>query len=203
MNRTMALIAGCLLSVTSLGANAQSPAVALQMDSGFYVGAGLGRSEARDFCTIVAGACDAKDMSWNVYAGYQFNRHFALEGGFTNFGQATSSGFSGGVPSKISTDTTAFELVAVGLLPFTDRFSLFGKAGFFRYDSDGTISGGVVAGASDTGTEFTFGLGAEYGFARNLAARLEWQRYLGVGSGLLGLPKADISVLRLGARYKF
>jgi OOP family OmpA-OmpF porin len=203
MNRITALIAGCLSMLAPAAAHAQAPGVPLQMDSGFYVGAGIGRSEARDFCTNLGGACDAKAMTWNLFAGYKFNRHFGVEAAYSDFGKAKTSGFIGGVASSASAETTAAELVAVGFLPLGDQFSLYAKGGFFRYDSDGSAIGGVVDTSSDKGTELTFGLGAEYSATRSLGLRVEWQRYLGVGSGVLTLPKADISVVRLGARYKF
>lgn len=202
MNRTSALLAGGLLTLASYGAQAQTTGVQLRTDPGFYVGAGLGRSEARDFCSI-GGACDSKDMSWNLFAGYQLNRHFAIEIGYSNLGEASSSGFVGGVSTTVVTETTAFELVGVGSVPMTDNFSIYAKLGMFRYDSDGSATGGLAGTSGDKGTEFTFGFGAEYAFARNFAARLEWQRYLEVGSGILGIPKADIGVLRAAARYRF
>lgn len=174
----------------------------LNMDSSFYLGAGIGRSEARNFCTI-GGACDAKDVTWNLFAGYRFHRNVALEAAYTNFGEATTSGFIGGVPSRVTAESTAFEVVAVGLVPLGDNFSLYGKAGFFRYDSDATATGGAVGTSRDKGTELTFGFGAEYSFTSAWAARVEWQRYLDVGSEILNVPKGDISVLRVGARYAF
>lgn len=202
MNRTVALITGCLLSLTSLGAGAQAPGVALRVDSGFYVGAGLGRSETRDICNV-GGACDDTDLTWNVAAGYQFNRHFAVEAGYSDFGTARTTGFVGGTTTVFTIETKAFELVAVGILPFNDQFSVYAKVGVFRYDTDGTFTGGITGSASDKDQDLTFGLGAEYTFARQLSARFEWQRYFNVGSGVLGLPKEDIGVLRLGTRYRF
>lgn len=202
MKRTVAAMIGLVLSLTSLAAHAQEPGVRLHMDSGFYLGVGVGRSEARNFCSI-GGACDAKDMAWNLFAGYQINRHFAVEGGYVDFGEATTSGFVGGVAGSLSSESTAFELLAVGLLPLSDTFSLYAKGGFFRYDSDGSGTGSLAGSSSDEGTELTFGLGAEYRFARTLAARLEWQRYLEVGSGIPGISNGDVTVLRLAARYRF
>jgi OOP family OmpA-OmpF porin len=186
-----------------LEAGAQTPAPALRMDSGFYLGAGIGRSEARDFCRIQGGACDDKDQTWNLFVGYQINRHFAVELGYSDFGDATTSGFVGGVGSRATLSAKAAELVGVGLLPLGDHFALYGKLGFFRYDADGTGTGGFPASASDKGTEFTFGLGAQYDFNGRFAVRAEWQRYLQVGSGFAGLPNADIALVRATGRYKF
>jgi OOP family OmpA-OmpF porin len=203
MNRTIALTAAGVLLAASAGAHAQAVDTRLRMDTGFYVGTGIGHSEARDFCAQLGGACDAKDMTWNIFAGYQLNRHFAIEAGYSDFGDATTSGLIGGRPVAVTATTKAVELVGLGLLPFGERFALYGKLGFFRYDSDGSSTGAVVTSASDKGTELTFGVGAEYNFNPNFATRVEWQRYRGVGSGIAGSDNADISVVRIGGRYTF
>lgn len=201
MNRTLGFLAGFLLSVTSVGAQAQATGVQLNMDSGFYLGAGVGNARSGDRCV---GICEGKDWTWNVYAGYQFNRHLAVEGGYSHLGEhTTSTTLTTGGTVTAQLKSKAFELVGVGFLPLTDNFSLYAKLGLYRYDTDATASGLLVGTSSETGTEFTGGLGMQYTFARNLAARLEWQRYADVGTGVIGLEKDGISVWRLGARYKF
>ena len=202
MNLKVAFIAAGLLGLLAPAAHAQSD-MKLRMDSGFYVGAGIGRAEQRGFCSGLA--CDAKDFSWNIFAGYQVNRHFAIELGYADFGKATASGFvpPGLTPAAVSTETTALELLGIAAVPLTDSFSLYAKAGFFRYDSEGTGTGGLLASANEKGTEVTFGLGAEYLITRNVGARLEWQRYFSVGSGIFGVDDGDVSVLRLTTRYRF
>lgn len=203
MKRKTALIVGCLLSLAAPAAYAQSD-LKLQLDPGFYVGLGVGRAEAKDFCTSFGGACDAKDVTWNIFAGYQINRYFAVELGYNNFGDATTSGFTGGgAPATLTAETTAIELVGVATVPLTDAFSLYAKAGVYRSDTDLNGTGAAVGAASDKETGGTFGLGAQYNINRNFAARLEWQRYMGVVSNFLGTADGDIAVLRLTTRYKF
>ena len=205
MNRRIAFIAACALWLAAPGAQAQSD-MKLRMDSGFYMGAGVGRAEQRDFCAaIVGGTCDAKDLTWNLFAGYQFNRYFAVEGGYVDFGKATASGFTvgGGLPAAITTKSKAFEALAVLGVPLNDAFSLYGKLGFFYYDADGVGSGASFGSTSDSGTELTYGLGAEYNITRNVSARFEWQRYLSVGSNIPNVSKGDISLIRFATRYKF
>ena len=203
MIRKTFIIAGCLLGLAAPTAHAQSD-VRLRMDSHFYIGAGIGRSEARDFCGALGGACDAKDMSWNIFAGYQITPNFAVEVGYNDFGKATSSGFIGGAPGAISSESTAVEIVGLAGAPLTDTFSVYLKAGFFRFDTDAVGTGSSAGLAvSDDGSGATFGVGAEYSFTRNLAARLEWQRYLSVTESILGAGDGDIGVLRWTTRYKF
>ena len=205
MNRRIAFIAACALLLAAPYAQAQSD-MKLRMDSGFYMGAGVGRGEQRDFCTeIVGGTCDAKDLTWSLFAGYQFNRYAAVEAGYVDLGKATASGFTvaGGLPAAISSRSKAWELLGVLAMPLNDAFSLYGKFGCFYYDTDGIGSGANFASTSDSGTEITFGFGAEYNINRNVGARLEWQRYMSVGSGIFNFPKGDISVLRFATRYRF
>src|SRR5688572_28260140 len=206
MKLRTAVIAGCLAWLAAPGAYAQAQSdMQLRMDAGFYIGAGIGRAEHKDFCNELGAniACDGKDFSWNVFAGYQFNRHFAVELGYQDFGKVTGTAFFGGAPGVIASETTAIELVAIAGIPLTDRFSVYAKGGFFRFDSDGFTTGAFVASANDNSTELTFGVGAEYGFTRNVGARFEYQRYLNVGSGLFGIQNGDIQVLRFSTRYRF
>lgn len=49
-------------------------------DGAFYVGASIGKAEAKDVCTGVSGpgvTCDDKDTTWKIFGGYQFNRNFS------------------------------------------------------------------------------------------------------------------------------
>jgi OOP family OmpA-OmpF porin len=202
MKPTIVTAAAIVLSSFAMGVHAQASGVRLQMDSGFYVGAAVLRSETRDFCDL-GGACDAKDVGGSLFAGYKFNRNFALEAGYSDFGQAKTSGFIGGVAGSAKSETQAFELLAVGFLPLTERFAFYAKGGVYRYESDGSATGAVIADSNDKGTELTFGVGAEYTFVRAFVGRVEWQRYFEAGSGIFGLPKSDITVLRLGGRYQF
>src|SRR5688500_11233532 len=157
MNRTIALLAGVFLSISSLAVQAQTPApVQLQMDAGFYVGGGLGRGRTGDGCL---GVCETTDETWQLFAGYQFNRHLAIEGGYSDFGSPVTSGLLVGVPMTVRQETTAWELVGVGLVPITDNFAFYGKAGIFRYETDSAASGAFVGTGSESGTEFTVGLG--------------------------------------------
>src|SRR5687767_9551926 len=96
---TNKLIAGGLLALAApllvhAGGAAPQPST-----SKFYVGAGLGKATAKDWChepALAAGAarCDDKDTTWRLLAGYQFSRHFAIEGGYHDLGklQATIAG---------------------------------------------------------------------------------------------------------------
>lgn len=195
-----AFITGCLLSLAAPGVYAQSDPQ-LRMDTGFYMGLAVGRSESRDVCTTIGGACDAKDVTYGVFGGYQFNRNFGVELGFHDFGEAKTDGFNAaGAAGSFTSETKVLELVGTAGVPLTDNFSLYVKGGIFRFDTDAFLTG--FGQASDKGYKGTFGFGAQYKLGRNFAARAEWQRYLKVTNGILGVD-GDIGVWRASGLYKF
>ena len=200
MKQIKTAVGAAMLALTALGAHAQSPQPKLTMDSGFYVGAGAGRVKGEYGCVAT---CDNRSGTWQGYGGYQFNRHFAIEGGYSDFGSVESNGTIFGGTSTARVDTTAVEVSALAIAPFTEKFSAFVKLGVFHYDSDAVITGTVLGTSSAKGTEFTIGLGLLYAITDHIGARLEWQRYNDVGSGTPGLAKNDLTVWRVSGRFKF
>ena len=202
VRKLAAVVMATGMSAAVTGANAQQPPAPLDLrvDYGVYVGAGVGRSKTEAFC---GGTCDTYDRTWNAFVGYQLNRHLAFELGYVDLGQFTVSGTITGVPVTSVYDMWAIELSGVGLLPLTDRFSIFGKLGLFRYDSEANTTGVVVGDTGRRDTSYTLGIGAQYAFTRNLAARLEWQSYADVGAAVPGNFKADVRLWRLVGTARF
>ena len=192
----LAACAAAAMIVPSAGMAQSGP------DSGWYVGGTLGQSKANDACSGVGGAgvsCDEKDNAWRILGGYRLNKHFALEAGYHELGEASASGPGGNV--KI--ESKAFEFVAVGILPIADKFSLYGKAGLYRGDTDAsgnTVLFGPVS-ESETNTDLTFGVGVQFDFTPNLGLRAEWQRYQDMGGGEIG--QADVDVMSIGLVFRF
>jgi len=183
-----------------------SPLASAQ-DAGFYAGAAVGQSRVKDACEGVTIACDDKDTAWKVFGGYQFNKNFGAEVGYVDLGKATANGVITGVAVSADAKVKGFEVLGVGTLPIANNFSAYGKLGFFRWDLDvsatGAISGfSATVSASETGTDFTFGLGLKYDFAKNIGARLEWQRYNDIGKEST-TGKSDADLLSLGIVFKF
>ena len=153
-------LVGAAIAASSPAALAQAPA-----DVGWYVGASLGQTEVNLDCAGTT-ACDDKDNSWKIFAGYQFNRNFALEFGYTDLGEVTASTPAIGFipPASVAIESTVWELVAVGMLPLAERFSLYGKLGLYRADTDievNFVSLGSVTD-SDSNTDLTFGIGVRF-----------------------------------------
>ena len=176
-----------------------SPAIGAQFgapgESGFYGGLGLGQSKTDVNAGAVSG--DDNTNAWKGFAGYQFNRYFAVEGGYLDLGRASVAGPGG----SVSTDSTALQASLVGSLPMTQQFAFIGKLGVARTDTDTSgIVGGVPTAFSDNNTEPTYGLGLRYDFNKKFGVRGEWDR-LRTSSGAFG--KSDADLFTVNGIYRF
>ena len=125
---------------------------------------------------------DNKDNAYNLGIGYNFSRAVAIELGYTDFGNATFSGFEG----KARSNYAALILTA----PMTNEFSVFGRLG--AASTDRSI-GGFGFRDSERKTEAIYGVGLAYNFTRNLAGTVEYQR----------LSDSDVSAGMIGVRLGF
>lgn len=182
-----------------------------------YVGVSFGQAEHLDGCARASVPCNNKVNSWKLFAGYQFNRYFAADLAYTDLGELSGSGPVRGADVTLNTEVTAWDLVGVGSWPVIDRFSLYGKLGLYRAETEvrRTESRIVFAGvfgqfpvtqttstsANKKNTDATFGIGARYDITRNFALRAQWQRYQDVGGSEVG--QSDIDVLSAGLMYRF
>ncbi|MES2683658.1 MAG: outer membrane beta-barrel protein [Pseudomonadota bacterium] len=185
---------------------------------GWYGGFGLGQSRARIDDERIANSLaaqgftqtsirkDSSDLAFKLLGGYQFNRHFALEGGYFDLGQ---SGFSADTQPPGRLDGTArfkgVNLDAVGILPITEKFSAFGRVGVQYAATKTTFAGtGAVLVADperrEKDTNYKVGVGLEYALTPRLGLRAELERYRlddAVGN------KGDVDMASLGLVYRF
>jgi OOP family OmpA-OmpF porin len=186
MSIRKALIAVLLAAA---GMAVSSASMAQSAEKGFYAGASFGQSEADGSCPT-GFSCDFKDTDWKIFGGYRFMRHLAVEGFYADHGEITVK--SGAVTATAQSST--FGVAAVGILPLGGNFELFGKLGVGSTSVDATASApGVSAGASDSGSDVLYGVGALYNFTRNLGVRAEYERY----------NDSEINVLSIGVQYRF
>ena len=173
----------------------------------FYAGVGVGQMTASDACNGAAAAgfsCDDSDMSYRVYGGYQLNKNFAVELGYADLGKVTGSGLVLGIPATAEVKATAWDVVAVGLLPLNNNFTLFGKLGAASWNVDASVSalGSTLPVGSASGTDLTYGLGAQYDFSPAVGVRVEWQTYKNVGDeNTTG--QSDVDVVGASVLFKF
>lgn len=186
-------VVGAALAIASAGP-------AFGQDSGWYAGGAIGQSSVDSFCdgAAIAGvSCDDGDTTWKLFGGFQVNRNVAVELGYADLGEVSARGPGG----TVSAEASAFEIVALGMLPLAQNFSLYGKAGLYRAEVDWRANTLILTdSSSDSNVDLTFGFGLKVDLARNVALRAEWQRYADVEAGGSG---ADLDVISLGVAVRF
>jgi predicted porin len=192
----------CAVAVLLLG----SGAVAAE---GWFVGAGLGKTDLKDYycydCPDIT-SIDDTDTGFYFNGGYRFSENFALAGEYVDLGTTKAGGPD--VDDKL--EATGFGLVAVGILPLSSRFELFGKLGLFRWSQDVNYESEGWSGSGDfSGTDPSFGLGVTYYFdeQKNLAVQGEWRRFKDIGESIEENPdlghQNDIDMFSIGISYHF
>lgn len=147
------LTAGAFFLLAAPGLYAQVPNV--------YIGAGAGVANYED--NVELGDIEDTDIdddgtAYKLFGGYRATEHFAIEGGYRNFGEADAGPFT--------VETEGFDLAAVGLLPI-GPIELFAKGGGILWDTNGT---GAIP--DDDGQALTYGIGGKLNVG-NLWFRLE------------------------------
>lgn len=155
MNR-VSLTSIALAIALSAGLSVSGDAAAAT--SGAYVGAGAARVDIND------GPIDENDVGFALYGGYRFNDYFGIEGQWLDGAEIDAPGGS--------LDIRSYGAYALGYIPVNDQFDLFAKAGWQRWDTDRRSP---FIG-EDSGTDLSYGLGAQYRFGENIGVRGEWQR---------------------------
>jgi OmpA-OmpF porin, OOP family len=194
--RTKKLVATALLALAAV------PLCSLAQEPGWYAGVGLGMSNFKGACDGLSGpgiSCDDKDTAFKLFGGYQVNPNFAVEFGYSDLGK-TKADFAGF--GSVSIAASGYEALAVAIAPINPQWSVFGKLGFFRWDADLNDGTGLLGSASASGTDLTYGFGANYGFSKNGALRIEYQKYSDVGDeNTTG--SGDVDVIGVSAIYRF
>ena len=187
-------------------------------DSGWNGGISIGQTRAKideaRITSSVLGAGysavaiddDPRDVGYKAFLGYRFNRNFALEGGYFDLGKF---GFSARtVPLGTLNGNMrlrGLNIDAVGILPLTDKFSVFGRLGAHHTQARDSFSGtGLInvlnPNPSKRETNYKFGMGFQYDFTPSLGLRVEAERYrINDAIGTRG----DVDMVSLGLIYRF
>jgi hypothetical protein len=154
----------------------------LANDSGFYIGADVGRAS-----TDVGGPGLTKsvDASMGLIGGYQLSKALAIEGQYDRMGKI-------GVGNDYRLNATS--LAAIGIIPVGNTdFTLRGKFGFARTTLD----------APNTSSEngIVVGVGGQYKLTQTVGLRFGLDRY-DVGNSAF-IPGGHTTELYAGVAYKF
>ena len=191
---------------------------AIAQDTGWYGGLSVGQSRALiDDTRISSGLLGSgltatsiddnkRDTGYKLLGGYQFNRNFSLEGGYFNlgkFGYTATTVPLGTLKGELKYQ--GINLDAVGTLPFTEKFSAFGRVGATYGETKDSFSGTGAVSVTDpspskTDTNYKYGVGLQYDFTKKIAMRVEAERYRindAVGN------RGDVDLVSVGLIYRF
>lgn len=180
------------LFVTALSLIAALAAVPATAADDFYLGAAIGTQGKLTFSNG-AGTMDNTNhpRAYSLYGGYVLSERFAIEAGYSSFGD-----FKFG--SVAEADLSALHLAAKASFPVSDAWSVFGKAGVVRHSIDITNSGRTAFDM--TKVRGLLGVGVEYHQSPKLSVALELVDY-----GKVREPGLDLKTreLQAGVNYRF
>lgn len=220
----LALIAAAFAPASALaqqqGAGGDSGTGLVLPSGGWYGGLSTGRSRIgiRDSILPISGTAlsnlteDESSTTYKFFGGYQFNRNFALEGGYADIARLDTRRELATTPGSISSNIRAggFYIGAVGVIPLPNRFSLFGKLGTGYATNSGSMSPSGVAlpllAPADLGPKRSewnskYGLGASYEMSNKLGLRFEYERINSFGDGRGADGNVGVWSLGLTKRY--
>lgn len=143
---------------------------------GLYLGGGVGDfSSAVDEINSLDDVDDVgidfsdSDNATKLFAGWRFNRFFAVQADFVDFGD--SSGFVS-TSAQGTSDVQGIAPSVVGTLPL-GPVELFARAGMMFYEIDLNLTGGRVI--DESGEDWLWAAGIGIDIAERLNLRLEYE----------------------------
>jgi OOP family OmpA-OmpF porin len=174
------MVAGVLLALTAGPALAQRDRdddnrAGRNLD-GFYLGGGIGDfsssvDEINNLDQIDDAGIDFSDSdnAMKVFAGWNFNRFFSVQGDFVDFGES-----SGAVTPSVSgtSDVQGLAPSIVGTIPI-GPLELFGRVGVMFYEIDLNLTGGRLV--EDSGSDMVWSAGLGIDVLDRVNLRLEYE----------------------------
>lgn len=165
----------------------------MELDPSWYAGAALGQSTFKnaillpDDGSFTSRSVDDRDTGMRLFAGVDLGRHFALEAGYTDFGEASGRAQSDGSGTVWSAGAVAEDVSLEGLdvellgkVPVTDDWRLFGRVGMLLWESSAELSGDFQCCGPATyrephdRTAFSYGAGVHYDGLRPLRVVVDY-----------------------------
>lgn len=174
----------------------------------------IGKSDKNEFVEETIGvlptssSLDQKDTGYKVQVGYQFNQHFAVEGGYTDLGeQIYKARYEDIASGKEKTTAEGWNLDAVLTLPVNSGVSLFAKVGAISAKLERKVSLTVFddsgsASEKETKVAAKAGVGIAYNFYQAWSARAEFERYIKLGDDEK-TGEVDVDLYSVGLSYQF
>ncbi|MCR9655265.1 OmpA family protein [Vibrio parahaemolyticus] len=165
-------------------------------DGHFYMGARAGWAVYQDACGSDARDCNDGVMGYGLYAGYQFNNWFALEGGYTSYGEPDATYDSG----KVTSEMSGWDVAAKLRYPITERLDMYTRIGGSYLSVDKSFSA-MPNDISVDEWNVLSSFGMSYRLSQRWSMRGEYQFIDGIGSG--ESEQADSHFASLGLTYHF
>ncbi|HSG98377.1 MAG TPA: porin family protein [Woeseiaceae bacterium] len=159
-------------------------------DSGLFIGGSVGSTTLDE--SIDGTVFDDNATAFRLVTGYQFGDMLGLEIGYQDFGELDET-VDGPIPVQASISADGWTAGATLDLPLGDRFSLFGRAGYFFWDADVVVDGLAVDVPGDENPYF--GAGARLNLGSNFSLIGDWSRF--------ELDDLDTDVISIGFQYRF
>jgi OOP family OmpA-OmpF porin len=165
-----------------------------------YVGAGAMASEYEfDVPNATSGANrSGTNAAGKIFAGYDFDKTWAIEGGYMDFGSRDYGYSTNNGSGNISTDSSAFYVAGKATMPINEQVSVFGKLGIIE-NRDKMRGTGASAGLRDDHkTNLYASVGAQYAINQKVSLIAEVEH-----TGKSADQGRDGMGVSLGARYNF
>lgn len=188
-------------------------------DAFWYIGGSAGQSRAKiddlrignmlraEGVTPTWIGDDNRNVAYKLFAGYQLNNYYSVEGGYFDLGEFGYSAVTtpaGTLNGTIKLKGVNFDVV--GKLPVADKFSVLGRLGLNyaqakdTFTSSGAVPTPTTPSPSKSGANYKAGLGFQYDFSESFGLRAEAERYR-VNDGVNN--RGDINMYSLGLVYRF
>lgn len=180
--------------------------MAVSSDAGFYLGisGGWGLTNWRNLDGVfsavgLTGDKVEKDNGFvgRAFIGYDFNRYFAAELGYTYFFNKPNLDLAG-VDTNFVKNTSAVDLMGKIKAPVADNLDLYAKLGanYLMTKFDNNMS-------SHDNFNVAYGAGVDYMITPNVIANVEWLRFNGHSRLNVNDYQPYTDAFLVGLRYKF
>ena len=146
----------------------------------YYFGGTIGPSNGSSYCSG-ASNCEDSDTAWKVFGGYRLSERFSAEAAYVSLGDLHKDGEN--------SDISAYTANAVGTMPISEQFDVFGKLGVMRWSSNNTDQ-------DENGFGVTYGVGAKMHLNETTNLRAEWEKFPGIDTS--SSDDTDVNMLSVG-----
>jgi OmpA-OmpF porin, OOP family len=203
VNKSHRIISSMLIAAASLaavtGAQAQSSTsgstdYTLYGSGNSYIGLSAGLTEYKLNDGTGLFGSDSRTNTTSVFAGSYFrDSNLGMELGYTDFGRVSRAGGT--------TKADGINLSLIGRIPLGSSLNLLGKVGttYSRTDVSSAAGSGVTSG-SETGFDWSYGVGAEYALSRQWSGVAQYDEAYVKYAGNV---HERIKVTSIGIRYRY